>query len=113
MTTHRRYSFLYPEPMLEGHQKVLEVLQLNCDQYWWYQEPAVEGLPFGRLGFSFTVVARDRWWAHRRAMILARDCFYSIGMFEKDVPEPEWESLAPHTNRGRWRVPAASDGSTA
>jgi hypothetical protein len=108
LTTHRRYSFLYPDQMLEGHEVVLQILQVACEQFWWYQDPHVEGLPFGRLGFSFTVSARDRWWAHRRALKLAQDCTYAIGLLDKDVPYPDWESLAPHTNRGLQRVPAAS-----
>jgi len=57
------------------------------------------------LSFSFTVSGRDRWWAHQRAMKLACDCYYALGLTERDVPEPDWEPLAPHTNRGYWRTP--------
>lgn len=105
MTTHRRYSFVHREPQ-DGHAVVLGILQAACKAYWWYQEPHVEGQPFNRLSFSFTVQARDRWWAHRRAMRLAVDCYYALGMRESDVPEPDWEALAPHTNRGYRRSPS-------
>jgi hypothetical protein len=108
LTTQRRYSFVDPRTLTEGHETVARILGTACERHWWYQEPVVEGLPFGRLVFSFTVSGRDRWWVHRRAMILARDCYYALGQTERDVPEPDWESLAPHMNRGRWRVPAAS-----
>jgi hypothetical protein len=103
MTTHRRYSFVHPGPQ-DGHDVVIRVLREACDTYWWYQEPHVEGQPFGRLSFSFTVSGRDQWWTHRRAMSLAVDCYYALGMDERKVPEPEWEALAPHTNRGRYRL---------
>lgn len=87
---------------------VAYVLDRACALNWWYDDPQVEGEAFNRLTFSFTVQARDRWWAHRRAMRLAVDCYYSMGMGEKHVPEPTWETLPPHTNRGRWRTPTAS-----
>ena len=92
MTTHRRYSFVHPGSKDTGHDTVLQVLQRACEQHWWYREPEVEGLPFARLVFSFTVSGRDQWWTHHRALKLATDC------------EPEWEPLAPHTNRGYGRV---------
>lgn len=105
MTTHRRYSFVHPGPQ-DGHDVVLRVLQEACELYWWYQEPWVEGQPFNRLSFSFTVLARDQWRAHVRAMKLAVNCYYALGMDEGRVPDPEWEALAPHMNRGHSRVPA-------
>lgn len=108
MSTHRRYSFLHPGPRDTGHVEVLRVLEAAVLQHHWYQDPVVDGQPFGRLGFSFTVTGRDRWWAHHRAMKLAVDCYYAMGLNETLVPEPDWEALAPHTKRGRWRVPAAS-----
>jgi len=110
VTTHRRYAFQHPGEWREGHGKVLEVLERACEQYWWYRDPEVSGLPFRRLAFAFTVSGRDRWWSHHRAMKLATDVYYVLGMNENSVPEPEWEPLAPHTKRGRWRVPAASSG---
>lgn len=109
MTTHRRYSFIHPEPKQNGHDTVLQVLQRACELHWWYRDPEVSGLPFARLVFGFTVSGRDQWWAHQRALRLATDCYYAIGLSENDVPEPDWEPLAPHTNRGRWRVPTASE----
>ena len=109
MTSHRRYLFSYPDRWDKGgHQKVRLVLERACEHRWWYSDPKVMGEPFNLLQFSFTVAARDQWWAHRRALGLARDCFYAVGLGENDVPLPEWETLPPHTNRGRWRVPAAS-----
>lgn len=107
MTTHRRYSFQKRE-LPRGHDDVRRILETACERYWWYRDPEVEGGPFGWLVFTFTVSARDQWFAHTRAMRLATDCYYAIGLTEKDVPEPVWETLAPHMNRGRWRVPAAS-----
>lgn len=110
MTTHRRYSFVHPGPQ-GGHDAVLRVLQAACDRYWWYRDPHVEGQPFNRLSFSFTVSGRDQWWTHHRAMTLAVNCYYAMGMRERDVPPPDWEALAPHTNRGHDRVTVAPGAS--
>ena len=111
MTTYRRYSFLHPVPTDTGHDKVLQFLERACGEHWWYSEPEVSGQPFQRLAFSFTVAGRDQWWSHKRAMKLATDVYYVLGMDERNVPEPDWEPLAPHMNRGRWRLPTASTGS--
>lgn len=108
MTTHRRYSFVHPGAQ-GGHEIVLAMLQGACAQHWWYRDPHVEGQPFNRLSFSFTVSGRDQWWTHQRAMKLAVDCYYALGMRETDVPAPEWEALAPHMNRGHSRVTVASE----
>ena len=106
MTTHRRYVFEYPKPWTGGgYDLVRSTLLHACERFWWFNEPEVQGEPFGRLIFGFTVSARDQWWAHKRAMKLATDCYYTVGMTEKDVPQPMWESLEPHTNRGRYRIP--------
>jgi len=106
MTTHRRYVYEYPKPWTAGNYDLVRgTLQHACEKHWWYNEPEVSGEPFGRLVFAFTVSARDQWWAHKRAMKLAVDCFYTVGLTEKDVPQPMWESLEPHTNRGRYRIP--------
>lgn len=112
MTTHRRYTFQHQGPWeAGGHHLVLAKLQQAVETRWWFEEPAVEGEAFNRLIFTFTVTARDRWWAHRRAMRLAEDCCYAIKM---PVPEPVWEVLPPHTNRGRYRtVPASAGGGVA
>ena len=69
------------------------------------QHPRVDGQEYQRLSFSFTVSARDQWWAHRRAMRLAEACCVTIGLGVRKVPEPMWETLAPHDNRGRYRTP--------
>lgn len=106
MTTHRRYSFVHPDSKDEGHDTVLRILQTACEQHWWYRDPEVSGLPFARLVFSFTVSGRDQWWAHQRALKLATDCYYALGMYEVNVPAPEWEPLEPHSNRGYRRVPS-------
>lgn len=107
MTCHRRYYFEHPKPWTEdgGHDKVRRTLLHACEIHWWFNEPEVLGQEFERLTFSFTVSARDQWWAHKRAMNLATQCYRALGMWEKDVPVPMWEALEPHTNRGRYRVP--------
>lgn len=104
MTTHRRYSFQHPGKREDGHELVQQVLERACQLDWWYREPEVSGQPFARLVFSFTVSGRDQWWAHRRAMKLATDVYYTLGMTEREVPEPDWEPLAPHDNRGYLRT---------
>ena len=108
MTTHRRYFFEYPgewdgKPEAWGMAK--STLEHHCKINWWFADPQVEGQPFARLAFGFTVSARDQWWCHRRALDLATDVFSRIGVAASHVPVPTWESLAPHTNRGRYRVP--------
>lgn len=105
MTTHRRYTFL-DEATSTGHQKVLGVLQHACETYWWFNEPEVLGKDFRQLSFSFTVSGRDQWFAHKRAMELAERVYRALKLGPKAIPVPLWESLAPHTNRGRFRTPA-------
>jgi hypothetical protein len=83
---------------------MLRVLQHASEACWWFNEPKLEESD-GRMSISFTVSARDQWWAHKRAMRLAIDVYYAAGLNEKDVPTPLWETLEPHTNRGRYRVP--------
>ena len=104
MTTHRRYTFL-DEARSEGHNRVLAILQHACETTWWFNEPVVGGLDEGVLTFSFTVSARDQWWAHHRAMQLAERVYRGIRLGPAAIPVPLWEPLAPHTNRGRFRVP--------
>lgn len=104
MTTHRRYTFL-DEERSTGHQKVLHILQHACETYWWFNEPEVLGQDYGTLSFSFTVSGRDQWFAHKRAMDLAGRVYHALKLGPKAIPVPLWESLAPHTNRGRFRVP--------
>ena len=104
MTTHRRYYF--QANGVTGHEKVQRILDHQCEQHWWYNEPTVSGEDVNILAISFTVSARDQWFAHKRAMGLALTCFTAVGMGPKNMPEPIWESLAPHTNRGRFRIPA-------
>ena len=64
----------------------------------------VTGEPFGVLNLCFTVTGRDQWWCHRRAQVLATNCFYAMGLDERAVPEPTWEKLTPHVNRGHSRM---------
>ena len=107
MTTSRHYVFQHPgdQAIPEGaHQTALEVLQGAQRQNWWYRDGQVQGEAFNRLVISFVVHARDQWWCHHRATRLATDCYYAMGLTEQDVPAPVWEPLAPHTNRGRYRV---------
>lgn len=105
MTCHRRYYFEDPGTWLGGHDLVLAILQHACEACWWFNEPQVAGQGLNRLAFSFTVSARDQWWAHKRAVNLALNCYIALGKWEQDVPTPMWEPLEPHTNRGRFRVP--------
>ena len=103
MTTHRRYVFQTKRP--EGHDDARRILLHACERFWWYNDAEVNGAPYGILSLEFTVSGRDQWWCHKRAMRLATDAFYAIGLREKDLPEPMWETLAPHSNRGRYRIP--------
>lgn len=106
MTSHRRYYFEDPGQWTpESYNQVLAVLQHACEVCWWFNEPEVYGQDYERLCFSFTVSARDQWWAHKRAMKLAGDCYVALGKWDGIVPTPMWEALEPHTNRGRFRVP--------
>lgn len=97
MTCHRRYTFTF-----EGdhpRRLVLQRLLQACEEYWWFQEPIVRGAGLGVMQVEFQVSARDRWWAHKRAMSLMEAAVWPL-----DVPIPEWETLPPHTNRGHSRV---------
>ena len=108
MTTHRRYYFEYPGEWTgreQAWEQIKDVLLHGCRLHWWFNEPTVEGQPFQRLAFSITVSARDQWWCHRRAMELAVRAFGRAGVPSQHVPVPVWEPLAPHMNRGRYRVP--------
>lgn len=107
MTTTRRYLFRYPHRVREwSHTVALERLQEACQLHHWYRDPEIEGEPYGFLGFSFTVTGRDQWWCHRRAMDLAEKVCWNV-LPVASIPEPTWENLPPHTNRGRNRVPAS------
>jgi hypothetical protein len=103
MTTHRRYFFQHPGEYSGGHARIKLLLQHQCEKHWWYNDPEVTGEPFNRLTFSFEVCARDQWWCHKRAMVLAQKVYESLGMLETKVPVPMWEDL-PYENRGRHRV---------
>ncbi len=105
MTTHRRYTFLDNRPEPSGHTKVLSVLRHACESHWWFNEPEVLGREFGQLSFSFTVSGRDQWFAHQRAMDLAEKVYRALRLGPAAIPVPLWEPLAPHNNRGRFRVP--------
>lgn len=104
MTTHRRYTFL-DETNTSGHVKVLGILQHACETHWWFNEPEVTGKDFELLSFSFTVSGRDQWFAHKRAMDLAERVYRGLKLGPGAIPIPLWEGLAPHTNRGRFRIP--------
>lgn len=105
MTTHRRYYFEVPGVWTTGgHDKLKDYLNHACESRWWYNEPIVEGAPWDRMAFSYTVSGRDQWFTHKRAMALAVDCMYVVGKRERDVPEPIWETLGP--DGLRWRIPA-------
>lgn len=106
MTTSRIFSFEHPGSWdrPEAYDRARTVLEDAQRRYWWYREADVAGEPFNRLVINMVVSGRDQWWCLRRAMKLALDCYYAMGMTEKDVPMPIWEPLEPHTNRGRYRV---------
>lgn len=104
MTTHRRYTFLDDSGRIDM-LKVLGILQHACEIHWWFNEPKVLGAAGYTVEFSFTVSARDQWWAHRRAMELAERVYRGLKLGPAAIPIPLWEPLAPHTNRGRFRVP--------
>lgn len=101
MTCHRRYTYTFRVEV--GHAHVLSKLEEACDLYWWYTDPAVRGNGLGVLQVEFQVAARDQWWAHRRAHNLISEAFYGLGI-DMEIPDPEWENLPPHTNRGYSRV---------
>jgi hypothetical protein len=103
MTCHRRYTFTFH--VETGHQHVRRELTAACEQYWWYSEPTVRGRGLGVMQVEFQVAARDQWWAHRRAMSLAEAAVHKLKL---EVPVPEWETLPPHANRGRYRVPTSA-----
>jgi hypothetical protein len=103
VTTHRRYYF--ETERAQDHDRVLAILRHACEAYWWFNEPEVHGAEHGVLSWSVTVSARDQWWAHQRIMKLATNVFQAVGVAPSSMPEPLWEPLAPHTNRGRYRVP--------
>jgi len=104
MTAHRRYFFQEPGEYTGGqHDQLRAFLEQMCTAHWWYTEPEVTGAVFDRLTFSFKVSARDQWWCHRRAMWLAYRCYESLGRSPEAVPEPMWETLPPHENRGSYR----------
>jgi hypothetical protein len=100
VTTHRQYTFT--TGLQEGHEAAARVLTAACDAKWWFNDSTVSDS--GDLVFGFEVCARDQWWAHRRATMLAVDVIYAAGGSEDDVPVPDWQKLPPHTNRGFLRV---------
>ena len=106
MTTTRIFSFQHPGEWKhpEAYVEARKVLRAAQRQYWWYEGGEVQGEPFNRLVITFTTHGRDQWWCYHRAMKLAIDCYYAMGLSERDVPAPVWEPLEPHTNRGRYRV---------
>lgn len=110
MTTHRRYYFTHPGILSTGHEAASSVLAKACERFWWFNEPEVEGAPFQRLSFSFTVSGRDQWWCHRRAMGLAQRVYaYALHLGPGVIPEPAWETL--EREGGRYQVPASPWGS--
>lgn len=111
MTTHRRYHFIHPGAWTAGgYDKALIYLESMCESHWWYNEPVVKGEPLGKMILEFTVSGHDQWRCHQRAILLAEECYEYLGLTVQDVPEPLWEPLEPHRNRGRYRVPKAPSG---
>lgn len=106
MSTHRRYYFAHngrwEKP--EGYKLILDELLDQCARNWWYNNPEVHGEALGVLEFRFTASGEDQWRAHQRAMALAITCYHICGLGPERVPEPMWEVLPPHMNRGFSRV---------
>lgn len=107
MTSHRRYYFEHPGPWEdeEAYDLVRELLMYQSSRRWWYNEPLVEGRPFNRLSFHITVSGDNQWQVHHRAMGLACAVYRHLKLPAHDIPTPIWETLEPHSNRGRFRVP--------
>jgi len=96
MVTHRRYYFEHPGPWTNGSDawdQTLELLRYQAENRWWYDDPHVEGEPFGRLAFAFTVSGDDQWLCHRRAMGLASAVYRKLGLNRYSIPTPLWEPL--------------------
>ena len=110
MTCHRRYYFSEDrEWVAGGHPQVLAYLRHQCEAHWWFNEPSVEGAPYNRFSFSFTVSGRDQWWCHTRATRLAQDIYRYVLYKDPDsVPYPFWESL--EREGGRYQVPTSPWG---
>jgi hypothetical protein len=97
VTCHRRYTFTVLASDLAS-SSILEAMYLWCDRHWWFNSPEVEEPANQTLEVSFDVSARDQWWAHRRAMDMMEQV-----LWPQPVPTPIWDTLPPHTNRGRYR----------
>lgn|SRR5678815_115574 len=109
MTTHRRYTFTPGKLAVEDDfETVRIILNRRCKQYWWFNDPELNGEALGIMSFSFTVSARDQWWCHRRAMKLAGACYLALGLSEARIPEPTWTTMPVHTNRGYHRTVQAT-----
>lgn len=106
MTTHRRYYFVHDGrwEVPDGWGLILDELTRQCERNWWYNNPQVLGEPLGLLEFRFTASGEDQWRAHKRAMALAETCYRICGLGLSEVPEPIWEPLPPHSNRGYSRI---------
>jgi hypothetical protein len=100
VTSHRRYHFECPRS--QEVERVAVFLERRCEQFWWFTESYVDAEDPG-LNFGFTVHARDQWWCHRRAVGLASEVYELLHLSPALLPVPLWETLAPHTNRGRYR----------
>jgi hypothetical protein len=105
MTTHRRYLFQHPEPWTQtaAYPAIRRVLH-RAGEYWWFNDLECVGEELELLVITFTVSARDQWFAHTRAMRLAIDCYYAAGLNEDSLPEPIWETLEPSSDPGGWGV---------
>jgi hypothetical protein len=95
VTCHRRYTFVI---QVSDISRIDDELRYSCERYWWFMDPEVRHESKDQHQVSFGVLARDQWWAHRRAMSLMEQV-----LWPRQVPVPTWEPLPPHTNRGRYR----------
>jgi hypothetical protein len=70
---------------------------------WWFAEPLVFADPYGRLIFSVTIIARDRWDCHRRAVRVAAGVAAATKTKLNNFGDPAPAQVPKHSNRGQGR----------
>jgi hypothetical protein len=68
-----------------------------------FADPLLVADPFGRIVLSITVKTKDRWTNHNRAMYFAAAIAAAAKVRLKQLGEPLFLPLPPHTNRGQGR----------
>lgn len=84
--------------------QVRDTLQAAMDETpQFFHNAWIGGRALGLLEFGLTISDRDRWWVGRRARLLCEQL-----RKETDLPvtlvSEEPEKLAPHRNRGKYRL---------